>query len=181
MTVLGVGQQQAGEKRAQRHGHPHQFHQPRRAYHHQQGRGGRDFLDFGLGDDTEHWTQQIASANHYDGNAAEYAQAVIDAFASVHCMIGSGQKRHHGNQRDRRNVLKQENGERHPAVRAIQLFAFRQALQAEGRGRQGKAKAQNDRRVQRLVEGTEGDPTDDQTGEQHLRHAHAKHGFAHDP
>ncbi len=181
MTVFGVGQQQASKKRAQRHGHSHQFHQPRCAYHHQQGRGGRNFLDFGLGDDPEHRAQQIAPANHHNGNAAQHAQTVVDAFAGVHRVVSPGQKRHHGNQRDRRNVLKQQNRERHPAVRAVQLFAFRQALQAEGRGRQGKAQAQNGRGVQRLAEGSEGDPADDQAGQQYLRHAYAKHGFAHDP
>ncbi len=106
---------------------------------------------------------------------------MIHAFPRVHGVIGPGQERHHGNQWNRGNVLKQQNRERHPPMRAVQLLALCQALQAESGGRQRQAQAENDRRIQRLAEGKQRDCADHQTGQHHLRHAHAEHRFAHHP
>ncbi|MNR55209.1 hypothetical protein D3C85_1755360 [compost metagenome] len=90
-------------------------------------------------------------------------------------MIAACQQWHHGDQRDRGDVLKQQNRKCQPAVRAGQFLAFGQALQAKGSGRQGKAQAQHDGAVQRLTEDEQRQYANHRTRQQHLRQAHAEH------
>ncbi|MNS83114.1 hypothetical protein D3C72_1168880 [compost metagenome] len=175
MAILGVRQQQAGEEGAQGHGNPDQFHQPCCANHHQQRRGGGDLWQRGFGHHAKHRSQQIAPADHHDGDAGQHLQAVVQVFADGGAVIATGQQRHHGDQGDRGDVLKQQDRERQPPVGAGQFLAFSQALQAERRGRQRQTQAQDDRGVQWLAKQPQRHHADHRTRQQHLGQAHAEH------
>ena len=133
MAVLGVRQQQAGKEGAKGHRHTDQIHQPCRTDDHQQRRGRGHLGQAGFGHHPEHRTQQVASADHDDGYAAQHPQAVIHIVGSTGVVIDAGQQRHHGDQRDRGDVLEQQNGKRQASVGAGQFLAFGQALQAKRR------------------------------------------------
>ncbi|MND91455.1 hypothetical protein D3C80_835770 [compost metagenome] len=132
VTVFRVGQQQAGEESAKGHGDTRFFHQPGGADHHQQCGGSRHFRQAGAGHGAEHWAQQVATADDHHGDAGEYLQAVLQAVALAGVRATGGQQRYQGDQRDRGDVLEQQDGERQTAVRGIELFVLCQALQAKG-------------------------------------------------
>ncbi|MDT4847082.1 hypothetical protein FQZ97_811290 [compost metagenome] len=134
VAVFGVGQQQAGDEGAERHGHPGQLHQPGGAYDHQQCGGGGDFLQAGLGDDAEHGPQQIAPADDHCAHAAHHLEQVHQGVAVGFQLIGAGDHRQQGYQRDGGDVLEQQDGEGQAAMGAGQLLALGEHLQAEGRG-----------------------------------------------
>ena len=72
VAVFGIGEQQSGEESAERHLDMRQLHQPRRAEHHEQGRGREHFGDLRAGDDAQHRSQQMASAHSNCSNHADY-------------------------------------------------------------------------------------------------------------
>ncbi|MNF72346.1 hypothetical protein D3C84_543220 [compost metagenome] len=181
VAVFGIRQQQTGEERAQCHRYADQIHQPRRADHHQQRGGGGNLRQTGAGDHTEHRSQQIPSADHHHGDAAQNAQAVVQILGRGGGVIAARQQRHHGDQRDRCDVLEQQNRECQTPMGAGQFLAFGQALQAEGRGGQCQAQPQHNRAVQRLAKHEQRHHANHRSGQQHLRQTDAKHRFAHHP
>ncbi|MNX93746.1 hypothetical protein D3C86_1259450 [compost metagenome] len=96
-------------------------------------------------------------------------------------MIAARQQRHHGDQRDRGDVLEQQDRERQTPVGAGQFLAFSQALQAKRGGRQGQTETQHDRTVQRLSEYKQRQHAEHCSRQQHLRQADAEHRLAHHP
>ena len=94
---------------------------------------------------------------------------------------GVAQHRHQGDQRDGGDVLKQQDGEGHAAMRAGQLLAFGQQLQAEGGGGQRQAEPQHHGHGKGLVEAEQRHRADHQSRQQYLGQAHAEHRLAHDP
>ncbi|MNP04612.1 hypothetical protein D3C76_965310 [compost metagenome] len=132
MAVLRVRQQHPGEKGPQCHGNTGQFHQPGRANHHQQRGGGRDFLQLGSGHEAKYRAQQVAPADYDQADAAQHLEQGFDAARTGG--VGGTEQGNHCNQRDRRDVLKQQDGERLAAMRAGQFLAFCEQLQAEGGG-----------------------------------------------
>ncbi|MCY1300199.1 hypothetical protein D9M70_497580 [compost metagenome] len=132
MAVLRIRQQHPGEKGSQRHGNTRQLHQPGRTDHHQQRGGSRDLLQLGFGHEAKHRAQQIASTDDDQADAAQHLEQGLDTARTGG--VGCAEQRNHCNQRDRRDVLKQQDGERLAAMRAGQFLAFGEHLQAEGGG-----------------------------------------------
>ncbi|MNN21329.1 hypothetical protein D3C81_1346460 [compost metagenome] len=153
VTVFGVRQQQTGEKGPKRHGNTGQLHEPRGADHHQQRRGGEHFRQRGFAHHAKDRAQQITSADHHYRDAGQHLQAVVQVFGGTGAVTAPGEQRHHGDQRDRGDVLEQQDGKRQPPVGAGQLLALGQALQAEGGGRQRQPQAEHDGTVERLAKG----------------------------
>ncbi|MNL12766.1 hypothetical protein D3C87_1336420 [compost metagenome] len=181
MAVFGVCQQQAGKKRAEGHGNARQIHQPGGSHHHQQCSGSGHFRQAAFGDHAEHRAQQVATADHHNGNADQYAQTLIHVVDGRGVLIAASQQRHHGNQRDRGDVLKQQNRKGQASMGAGQLLAFGQALQTERGGRQCQSQAQHDGAVQWLPEHKQRQYAQQGAGQQHLCQADAEHRLAHHP
>ena len=100
---------------------------------------------------------------------------------SAGVMIDTSEHRHQRDQRDRGDVLKQQNGKRQAPVGAGQLLALGKALQAERGGRQRQTEAQHNRAVQRLTEHGQRQHANHRRGQQHLRQTDTEHRFAHHP
>lgn len=180
VAVLRVGQQQAGEEGTEGHGHAGQLHQQRGTHHHQQRGGGGHVLQLGLGDDAKHRAQQVAATDHHRGDAADHLEG-LGQFAAAGVAVRTAEQRDHGDQRDRRDVLEQQDGEGQAAMGLGQFLALGEDLQAEGGGRQRQAQAEHHRAVHRLVEADQGHSADHQAGQQHLQQADAEHRLAHHP
>lgn len=179
VPVFGVGQQHTGQERAQRGGHADHLHQPRGAHHHQQGGGGGYLHVVGLSHETEHRTQQIAAADHHRHDRCNGAQDGI----GVEAMLArcAGQQRHGGDERNGGKILKQQDGEGLPAIRRAGFLALRQNLQAERRGRQRQAAADDDGGIRRETEQEIRRTAEHQDRCQHLQQAGAEHLPAHHP
>ncbi|MNZ51358.1 hypothetical protein D3C78_691690 [compost metagenome] len=134
MAIFRVGQQHAGEEGTKAHGYARHLHQPGGSHHHQQcGSRGQIGLP-GFRHGAEHRPQQVASADHHHRDAADDLQQV-GQIAAGHGFIGMRTKeRNHGDQRNCRDVLEQQDGEGQPAIGCGQLFTLGENLQTEGGG-----------------------------------------------
>ena len=90
------------------------------------------------------------------------------------------EERQRGQQRDHRQILKQQDGEALAAVAHGELFFFRQGLQHERSGRHGQSHACHQCRLPGPAQ-DEGNPAHGQAGGHHLCGTEAKYLPAQDP
>ena len=178
MPVLGVRQQHAGQKRAKRRRQAGHLHQQRNAHHHQQRSGGKHLHRISLRHETEHWPQQVATADYHRHDHPDRAQHAeqVDMLRR-----GGGHQRHHGDQRNRRQILEQQDREHLTPIGRPDFLAFGQDLQAEGGRGQRQAAADNRRRLAGEPEQEVGRRADHQQRGQYLQQPGAEHRAPHDP
>ena len=141
-------QQHAGQERAEARAQTGELHQPGAAEHHQQGGGGEHLGHAGARDHPEHVAQQVATAEHQRGDRGHRLRHRQPAVALARGGMRAEQ-RDRGQQRDRREVLEQQDGEREAAVFGGQLLALGQQLQADRGGRQRQPQADHQRGLPR--------------------------------
>ena len=180
VAVFGIGEQHAGEERAERHRDADQIHDPRGADHDQQ-RGRREHLGrAGARSRAEHRTQQIAAADDDDRDREDHAQRGERTRAGVGRRMRHRERRDQREDRDRGDVLEQQDREAEPAVRAGQLLAFGKDLQIDRRRRQRKAEADDHGAFPVEAERVR-DAADREPGHDELQAADAEHRAPHDP
>ena len=148
---LAFRQHHACQEGAERRGEPDQLHQGRDRDHQQQGRGGEDFPQARGGDEAEERLGEVAPAGHDDGDCGHLGERLGPAGKArqeVRVMVRrrrhdarGRQQRQEGEERDHRQVLKQQDPEGSHADRALAQALFLQALQDDGRGRHGQDQA----------------------------------------
>ena len=134
VAVFRIGQQHAGEKRAQRHRQAGLLHEQGGAHHHQQGGGDEHFVAVGGGRQAQIGTQQQApdeDDRQHHGRCARRAGPVPAL------VVGAGAEQgQDGQQRNRGQVLEQQDGKRGTAVVGGELLSLRQHLQRQRGGRE---------------------------------------------
>ena len=140
MPVVRLGEQHAGQERAERHRHAGLLHQQRGAQHHQQRRGGHHLARAGLRQQPEERIEQIAAGDddHRDGadDPRHGAQAVHEP--GRRALAALRQQRQRGEQRHDRHVLEQQDGEGALAVDLLELAALFENLQGDRGRRHGE-------------------------------------------
>ncbi len=124
---LRIGQQHPGQERAQAGAEARFLHEPGSAQHHQQGGGGEHFRAAGARDDAEHLAQHRSPAQDHHGQRAEGHGGVFPAQGLV---LRPAQQRDGRQQRDRDQVLEQQDGKTQPAMVAVDRLVLGQQLQA---------------------------------------------------
>ena len=138
-----IGQQHAGQERAQARAQPGLLHEPGIAQHHQQRAGGEHLGHAGARDRAEQVAQHEAPAQHHQGDGADRLGRGLPGQGVV---VGrSAEQRDRGQQRDRDEVLEQQDREGQPAEVGVQFLALGQQLQAHRGGGQGQGDADHDR------------------------------------
>ncbi len=145
VAVFRIGEQHAGEERAERHRDADEIHEPRRADHDQQ-RGRREhFGRAGARSRAEHRTQQIAAADDDDRDRDDHAQRRERTRAGVRRRMRHRERRDQREDRDRGDVLEQQDREAEPAVRGWPAPCARRgsadrspSTTAQGRGRRSR-------------------------------------------
>ena len=177
VAEFGIGQQHAGQERAQARAQAGQLHEPGDAQHHQQRGGGEHLGHARARDDAEQVAQHQPAAEDHDRDGAD---GVEHHRPGQRFVLRAAQQRDRGQQRDRHQVLEQQDGEAEPAVFAGQFLAFGQQLQADRGGRQGQAQADHQRGLPVMLE-QQRDPAQQQRAQQYLQPAGAEHRLAHHP
>ncbi len=128
---LRIGQQHAGQERAQAGAEAGFLHEPGGAQHHQQCGGGEYFRAAGARDDAEHLAQHRSPAQDHHGQRTEGHGSVFPAKGLV---LHPAQQRDGRQQRNRDQVLEQQDGEPEPAMVAVDRLVLGQQLQAHRGG-----------------------------------------------
>ena len=181
VAVFRVGEQHAGEERAERHRDAGELHQPRGADHDQQRRRGEHLGRARARGRAEHRAQQVAAADHDGGDRrddAHGARARRRRGSSVGCAIAStGISARIGIAATSWNS-RIAKPSRPCAV--WQLLALAQDLQAD-RGRRQRQAEPDDERALPVEPEREADAADRKPGQHELQAADAEHGAPHDP
>jgi hypothetical protein len=180
VAVLGIRQQHTGEKRAQRHRQTRGTHCERGAGNGQQRSRGEDFRHLGQRQDPQDRTQQVAAADHDEGQGADGLGRTQQRTAAGLDRLPCAQQRQQCEEGDHREVLEQQDGERGAAVVLCQLLALGEHLQDQRGGRHRQAKAGDQRGGRRLVL-PPGNRREHRGGQQNLRAADAEHRVAQAP
>ncbi len=136
VAVFRLGEQHARQERAERHGKPEPRHHQRHADNTQQRHRRKGFANVRAGHDPQQKTQQEMTGGDDDHQNGDRADAG-DGAGTVHRAAGLGTDQgHQRQQRYDREILKQQDGERRPAVLRRQLMLLGQHLQREGGRRQ---------------------------------------------
>ncbi|CCK04143.1 hypothetical protein BN129_2900 [Cronobacter sakazakii 701] len=72
VAIFALGQQNARDKRAERHRKPKQIHKQRGAQHQQQRGGGKHLAHAGTGNKPKHRAQEITPAHQHDGEREHF-------------------------------------------------------------------------------------------------------------
>ncbi|CCK16252.1 hypothetical protein BN136_2262 [Cronobacter universalis NCTC 9529] len=108
VAIFAFSQQNAGDKRAERHRKPQQIHKQRGAEHQQQRGGGKHLAHAGTGNKPKHRAQEITPTHQHHGER----QHLHADFQPVRMLIAiARQQRHHRQRRDHREILKQQHRE----------------------------------------------------------------------
>ena len=132
VAEFGIGQQHAGEESAQAHRQAAELHQPGGTDDDQQRGRGENFGHLRPGHGAEQLPQQQATADHDQRDHAERLEHRIPGRRRLRGGLGFAEQRDQGEQRDRHEILQEQDGESEPAVAGGQLLAFGQDLQADG-------------------------------------------------
>jgi hypothetical protein len=140
VAELGVGEQYPGEEGAQRHRKPGQRHQLGHTQHQQQREGGEELADTHARDHPEQRPREVAADEDHardrgGGEQHPHPQRLPGRGSGVR------QQRHRGDERDRGDVLEEQDAERRLAGRRGELVPLRHRLQRDrgGREREGRA------------------------------------------
>jgi hypothetical protein len=148
MAIFGIGEQCAGDERAEGRAETRGFHDQRHSDHRQQRARRHGLAHAGCGNDAiEPAENEAADDNHPDdGEDGEYAGAEVHG-RLVRC--ADREQRHQCNERDGGEVLEQQDRESEAPMARIDLALLIQQLQREGR--RGERECKPDE--QRLGEG----------------------------
>jgi hypothetical protein len=180
VAELGLGQQQPGQKGAQRHRQPGRRGQHRGPQHHQQDGGHEHLAAARLGHDMQRRAQHETPSRVDPGDRQRGLGQRRCEFAGD---TGRGLRRQHADQeedRHHREILGQEYREAGAAERRGEAACLDQDLDGDrGRG-QGQGRAE-DRGRRHAVAESERDRRDGRAGHADLERAEAEHEPAHRP
>ena len=173
VPVLGPGQEHAGEKGAQRHGHAGRRHQLRDADHQQQREGREELAHARLRDEPHRRPREVAADHDHPGHRGKGdAEALPVARAG-----GRRAGREQGDERDERDgrdVLEQEDGEGRAAGGRGELVALRHRLHGDRGGRQREGEARDEGGLPRQPQ------REERAGERHAAHGELQRPAAED-
>jgi hypothetical protein len=145
VAVLRIGQENAREKRAEGHREADFLHRERGADHDQERPGRRQLVAFGRGDHAEHGPQQVATDEHEADDRPEGdGHAHRSALGRRRRAGANREERHHGEHRDGREILKQEDTEGFLAVLRGELVFLAEELHRKRRRRERETEARHE-------------------------------------
>ena len=177
VPIFAVGEQHAGDERAERHGQADHIEQQRGADDDEQGRGREGFLRSRVGHEPQGGAQQIAPEQD---RAHDRGDRTADRLPRQLALSACREQRQNEQRGHDREVLEQQHGERAAAVACVEFAALGQHLQDQRGRRQRQREADDERGRPRLTE----QPCragDRKRGQQYLCGSHAEHGMSHDP
>ncbi len=137
MAIFAVGQHHPGEEGAESGRKPHRLHQHGDGDHQQQGGGDEDLPHMGLGDGTKHRPHQVMTTQHDAGDGRDYQQTMLPTRQLGAAIAGDwrhGQQWQQRQDRNDRNILKQQHRKGGATALALHQLALLQALQNDGGG-----------------------------------------------
>jgi hypothetical protein len=189
---LALGQHHPGQEGAEGGRQADGLHDAGHPDHDQQGGGGEDLAQAGLGDEAEDRPHQIAAAADHGAHGGEHRQALgpgrqvgDQAGAAVAGGLGvdggaMGQGRQQGEHRDHRQVLQQQDPEGGASDRALPQALLVEGLQHDGGGRHGQHHPDRQGRLPGQAQ-QHRDAGDGQRGADDLGAAEAEDRLAHVP
>ena len=177
VAIFAVGEQHAGNERAERHRQADRVEEQGRADHDQQRRRRECFLRAGAGDDAQRRAQCVAPDGDHDHRGHERQRDRLPferrgARAAEHGQDDEG--------RHDRQVLEQQDRERGAAVLRGQLAALGEHLQHQRRRRQRERERDHERRGPRQAECARG-RSERRGRDRDLQAAGAEYRVAHHP
>jgi hypothetical protein len=134
----------------------------------------------GTGHDPEHGAQQVATADEQGEDRAHGLGHGKQRGRRLRCRLGFAQQRNQGQQRDRHQILEQQDGKGQAAIPRGEFLAFGQQLQPDRGGREREAQPDHD--VGFPAQPVAGRERAEQQGrDRHLQSAHAEHVAPHHP
>ena len=180
VAVFGVGEQHAGDERAERHRDADQIHDPCRADDDEQCGRREYFRRGGARGRAEHRPQKVTAADDDHRNRDDHAQRRQRAGAGVGRRMRDRERRNQREDRDSGNILEQQDRKAEPAVRGADFLALGEDLQIDRRRGERQAEPDDERSLPVETE-REGDAADRGSRQDKLQAADAEHVAPHDP
>ncbi len=180
VAVGGFGQQRAGDEGAERGRHARVLHEDGETDDGQQRRRRHRLLDAREGDEAHEMVEQIVPGDDRDGDDPEPSEAG-DQIHFRRAVDGrDGEQRCQRDERDRRNVLKQQDREAETPVAGVEVARLLHDLQGKRCRRKGQRETNEDCRLPSEPKG-KSDQGQHEAGYPDLRAAEPEHGVAHRP
>jgi hypothetical protein len=179
VAVLRAGEQHTRQERAERHRHVSQRHQLRDPGDDQQRERGEHLARVGLGDHAQQRPRQEAADHDHGRDRCQYAQRARGIVVGA-VQPGIRQQRHQTDQRDRGDVLEQQDGEAASADRCGHQVALVHALHGDRRRREREREAGHERGAPGQSHDHE-ESTEQRAAQRHLHAAAEEHVAPHRP